>query len=115
MECPVTFKTKKMFRSPNFYIKEDTKKLRGVAWKLLGEHLANIAKCKLGTEDKNDLQYLIRVPNKFNQYHPMGDAAGSLEPLDDPVNQCLISIVRTGCRRIKELRNRTENLFKKKN
>ena len=54
------------------------------------------------------LKYLIKLPKQEHQYHHMGVAAGFIEPLNERVNTYLKSLVRSGCRCIRELQNRAK-------
>ena len=51
------------------------------------------------------LKYLIKLSKQEHQYHHIGVAAGFIESLDKQVNTYLKSLVRSGCRRIKEIQN----------
>ena len=48
------------------------------------------------------------MPKQEHQYHHIGVASRFIEPLDERINAYLKSLVRSGCRRIKELQNRAK-------
>ena len=116
MECPVTFQTKKILSFPEFSINKNTKWNRTKTSKKLKEFLngLNNLQPKADSGDKEfptesaTLKYLIKLPKQEHQYHRMGVAAGFIEPLDERVNNYLKGLVRSGCRRIKELQNRAK-------
>ena len=63
------------------------------------------------------LSYLVQLLKGKKSYHNTGKAAGIAEPLDPSVTDVFKKLIRSGCRRVKELESQamdfvTDVLFK---
>ena len=111
MECPVTFQTKKITSFPEFSVEKDTKWNRNESSKKLKEYLNGLTNLQYKADSGDNgfstksatLKYLIKLYKQEHQHHHIGVAPGFIEPLDERVNAFLKSLVKSGCRRIKEL------------
>ena len=124
MDCPVIFTVKKMFCFPEFKIIKDTKRNRTEASRQLKQYISEqkqlfeetvSVSCK--TENKQSikmesekefgyLKFIVKPPIGGHKYHHIGRAAGLIEPLDERINEHLKKLIRSGCRRVKELQSR---------
>ena len=51
-------------------------------------------------------EYIVTFPKTKHPYHHTGIAAGVTEPLDPRVSDFIKKLIRSGCRRVKELESR---------
>ena len=56
------------------------------------------------------LEYIVTFPKTKHLYHHTEIAAGVTEPLDSRVNDFIEKLIRSGCRRVKELESRAAYL-----
>ena len=54
-------------------------------------------------------KYIVTFPKTKHLYHHTGIAAGVTEPLDPHVSDFIKKLIRSGCRRVKELESRAAN------
>ena len=111
--CPVIFSTKKILSFPEFKIPNNTRDKKDKASKLIKTFLNDLkeAKDKKATVKQCKFEYIVTFPKAKHLYHHTGIAAGVTEPLDPRVNDFIKKLIRSGFRRVKELKSRADVLF----
>ena len=99
-----------MFPFPKYKIPIDTRHNRDEAAKSVKKFLSSLEQSRDQREkvldEEYNLSYLIQLPKGKHCYHNTGKAAGIAEPFDPRVTDFIQKLIRSGCRRVKELESR---------
>ena len=108
--CLVAFNTKKLFTFPKYKIRRDTRYNRDKAAKSVKKILSSLEQPKGQREKVLDEEYhlscLIQFPKSKHCYNNTGKAAMIAESLDARATDFIEKLIRSGCRRVKELESR---------
>ena len=103
-----SLQSKKLFTFPKYKI--PTRQNRDKAAKSVKEFLSSLEQSKGKKEKVLDEEYhlsqLIQLPKGKHCYHNTVKIAGMVELLDASVTDIVKKMIRSGCRRVKELESR---------